>query len=91
MPANPAALRRVVEAARHCMDCGAGITLCMGAVLARDFDAALQGNLSWTAVRERCGRCVLRIQLSGEVPDVPRNPALIDAIAAVDAEEKNQS
>ena len=42
---------------RKCLRCSAPITACNGFVLARDWLAAFEGRIPWTAVREHCGRC----------------------------------
>jgi hypothetical protein len=42
---------------RHCIRCGAEITLCNGFTLARDWLAADDGRIPWIKVREHCGEC----------------------------------
>lgn len=51
---------------RTCMDCGAPIFECMGFVVAGDFLAALEAMQKrdrLPKIRERCGKCVIRIFL----------------------------
>lgn len=39
------------------------IFACMGSVLASDFNAASDGKIPWTMVREHCGRCTTKFIL----------------------------
>jgi hypothetical protein len=48
------------DGSRPCFICGKKITACMGFVMAGDFVLAMEGKISKTAVRERCGSCVAR-------------------------------
>lgn len=48
---------------RRCCDCGAEIRECMGFVVAGDWNLALLGKIPWSAIRERCAKCVERAAL----------------------------
>ncbi len=55
--------KNLVSSPRYCCDCHTQIFECMAFVQAGDFMQAVGGLLFWFAVRERCGRCVLRISI----------------------------
>lgn len=46
---------------RQCIRCRREITACFGSVLARDSEAAANGLIPWSEVREHCGHCVFWI------------------------------
>lgn len=43
---------------RYCMDCQTPIYECMGFVLAGDFLRAIEGEITFNEIRERCYRCI---------------------------------
>lgn len=55
------------ETGRRCCDCGEyNIFESMGSVNAGDFADACEGKIPRWAVRERCGKCVMRRMLERE-------------------------
>jgi len=42
----------------------------MGSVLARDFNAAIDGKLPWVMVREHCGKCTTWFNLNEKLAKV---------------------
>lgn len=61
------------EYERTCMNCGKPILECMGFVMAGDFFLALQAlqrGERLPKIRERCGKCVMKISLNEEVEGI---------------------
>ena len=55
---------------RHCFICGEQIDKCMGYIVAGDMLLAMDGQIDFGCVRERCAICVERHDLANTLMEI---------------------